>query len=116
MSMEMKRKLRKTLLLAFKIAVGSGAAIYIAEALHLEYAVSAGTVTLLALLATKWETIRFSFIRLGTFFVTGCLRGDRLCACLSVGSAGLEIDLVGQCCHHRPLYDKAGFQCGIFLE
>ena len=70
MSMEMRRKLRKTLLLAFKIAVGSGAAIYIAEALHLEYAVSAGTVTLLALLATKWETIRFSFIRLGTFFVT----------------------------------------------
>ncbi len=70
MSMEMKRKLRKTILLAFKIAVGSGTAIYIAEALHLEYAVSAGTVTLLALLATKWETIKFSFIRLGTFFFT----------------------------------------------
>lgn len=73
MGMEMKRKLRKTLLLAFKIAFGSGAAIYIAEALHLEYAVSAGTVTLLALLATKWETIRFSFIRLGTFFVTALM-------------------------------------------
>lgn len=70
MSMERKRKLKKTLLLAFKIAFGSGAAIYIAESLHLEYAASAGTVTLLALLATKWETIRFSFIRLGTFFVT----------------------------------------------
>lgn len=73
MSMEMKRKLKKTLLLAFKIAFGSGAAIYIAEALHLEYAASAGTVTLLALLATKWETIRFSFIRLGTFFITALM-------------------------------------------
>ena len=70
MSAEMKRKLKKTLLLAVKIAVGSGIAIYIAEALHLEYAVSAGTVTLLSLLATKWETIKFSAIRLGTFFFT----------------------------------------------
>ena len=73
MSAERKRKLKKTLLLAFKIAVGSGAAIYIAEALHLEYAVSAGTVTLLSLLATKWETIKFSVIRLGTFLLTALM-------------------------------------------
>ena len=73
MSMEMKRKLQKTTLLAFKIAVGCGAAIYIAEALHLQYAASAGTVTLLSLLVTKWDTVKFSFVRLGTFFLTTLL-------------------------------------------
>ena len=66
----MKRKLKKTVLLAVKIAVGCGIAIYIAEALKLEYAVSAGTVTLLSLLGTKWETVKFSLVRLGTFFLT----------------------------------------------
>lgn len=50
--------------------MGSAAAIYIAEALHLEYAVSAGTVTLLSLLGTRWETIKFSFVRVGTFLFT----------------------------------------------
>ncbi len=70
MSAEMKRKLKKTVLLAVKIAVGCGIAIYIAEALKLEYAVSAGTVTLLSLLGTKWETVKFSLVRLGTFFLT----------------------------------------------
>ncbi len=70
MSAEMKRKLKKTVLLAVKIAVGCGIAIYIAEALELEYAVSAGTVTLLSLLGTKWETVKFSLVKLGTFFLT----------------------------------------------
>ena len=45
-------KKRKTLLLAVKIAVGSSAAIYIAQMLGLEYAISAGTITLLTLLTT----------------------------------------------------------------
>jgi len=70
MSMEMKRKLQKTVLLATKIAIGCGVAMYIAEALHLENAASAGTVTLLSLLGTKWETVKSSFIRFGTFFFT----------------------------------------------
>ena len=73
MSTERKRKLKKTALLAVKIAFGCGIAIYIAEALQLEYAVSAGTVTLLSLLGTKWETVKFSFVRLGTFFLTAML-------------------------------------------
>lgn len=73
MSAEMKRKLKKTALLSAKIAIGCGIAIYIAEALHLDYAVSAGTVTLLSLLGTKWETVKFSFVRLGTFFFTAML-------------------------------------------
>ena len=63
-------KYRKILLLAFKIGLGSSIAIYIAQALHLEYAVSAGTVTLLTLMASKWETIRLSAARFATFIVT----------------------------------------------
>lgn len=70
MSMETRRIIEKRLLLAIKIAVGSAAAVYIAEALHLEYAVSAGTVTLLTLMGTKWDTVRLSFVRLGTFMFT----------------------------------------------
>ena len=73
MTKEMKRKWEKMLLLAIKIAVGSAAAIYIAEAMHLEYAVSAGTVTLLSVLGTKWETVKASAIRIVTFFITSLL-------------------------------------------
>ena len=63
-------KKRKTLLLAVKIAVGSCAAIVIAQMLRLEYASSAGSLTLLTLLTTKWETVRLSAFRLVTFAVT----------------------------------------------
>lgn len=73
MTMETKRKLEKRVLLAVKIAVGSALAIYIAEAMHLEFAVSAGTVTLLSLLGTKRETVRVSAIRIVTFFLTSLL-------------------------------------------
>ena len=69
MKKELAKK-RKTLLLAVKIAVGSSAAIYIAQMLGLEYAISAGTITLLTLLTTKWETVRLSAFRLVTFAVT----------------------------------------------
>ena len=63
-------KHRKTLLLAVKIGLGSSIAIYIAQALHLEYAVSAGTVTLLTVMASKWETIRLSVARFASFLTT----------------------------------------------
>lgn len=69
MKKELAKK-RKMLLLAVKIAVGSSAAIYIAQLLGLEYAISAGTITLLTLLTTKWETVRLSAFRLVTFAVT----------------------------------------------
>lgn len=69
MKKELAKK-RKMLLLAVKIAVGSSAAIYIAQLLALEYAISAGTITLLTLLTTKWETVRLSAFRLVTFAVT----------------------------------------------
>jgi len=63
-------KIRKMLLLSAKIAVGSSIAIYIAELLHLQYATSAGIITLLTLITTKWETLRLSFLRLLTYIIS----------------------------------------------
>ncbi len=71
-----KIKFRRILLLAAKIAVGSSAAIFLAEYLNLEFATSAGTITLLTLVTTKWETVRLSLARLVTFCISaflGCL-------------------------------------------
>jgi Predicted membrane protein len=63
-------KFRKILLLSFKIGIGSSVAIYIAQSMHLDYAVSAGTITLLTLMTSKWETIKLSVCRLATFTIT----------------------------------------------
>ena len=63
-------KLKKAALLAVKVGVGSSIAICIAQALQLEYAVSAGTVTLLTLMTSKWDTLRLSLTRFATFAVT----------------------------------------------
>lgn len=63
-------KYRKVLLLSVKIGVGSSIAIYIAQSLGLDYAVSAGTVTLLTLMTSKLETFRLSISRFLTFGVT----------------------------------------------
>ncbi len=63
-------KYKKILLMALKIGVGSSVAIYIAQTLHLEYAVSAGTVTLLTLMTSKWETIKLSIARFVTLIMT----------------------------------------------
>lgn len=59
-------KFRKTFLLAIKIGVGSSIAVFLARALHLEYAVSAGTVTLLTLMTSRWETMRLIAARIAT--------------------------------------------------
>ena len=64
------KELKQILLLALKISVGSSAAIYIAQRLGLEYAVSAGTITLLTLLATKLGTVRISVFRIITFVLS----------------------------------------------
>ena len=61
---------RKTLLLAVKIGIGSSIAVFLARTLQLEYAVSAGTVTLLTLMTSRWETIRLSIARIATFAAT----------------------------------------------
>lgn len=71
--MDRESRIKKTLITALKISVGSCAAMYIAEALNLEFAVSAGSITLLTLLTTKWETLRLSLVRLLSFAVTVAL-------------------------------------------
>ena len=61
------------MLQAIKIAIGSSAAIYVAEVLNLEYAISAGSIALLTLVTTKWETVKLSWFRLVTFLVSSVL-------------------------------------------
>ncbi len=65
-----KAKMQKLLLLALKIAVGSGVAIYIAELLELQYASAAGSIALLTLITTKWGTVKLSIARVLTFAFT----------------------------------------------
>ncbi|MCP1101490.1 uncharacterized membrane protein YgaE (UPF0421/DUF939 family) [Aequitasia blattaphilus] len=62
-----KVKFRKKVLLALKIAIGSFLAIYIAEAVELQFASSAGIITLLTIVTTKWETLKLSLFRVLTF-------------------------------------------------
>ena len=61
---------KKNLLLSLKIGLGASIAIYTAQSMHLDYPISAGTVTLLTLMASKWETIKLSACRLITLFTT----------------------------------------------
>ena len=63
-------KYRKMLLLSIKIGIGTCAAIFIAQLMGLEYPVSIGTVTLLTLMETRWETLKLSVNRLVTLFMT----------------------------------------------
>lgn len=58
------------MLLALKIGIGGSVAYYIAEFLELDFAASAGSITLLTLQTTKWETLKLSLRRLLTFGVT----------------------------------------------
>ncbi len=68
-----KKQQKKRLLQAIKIAVGSSAAIYVAELLNLEYGISAGSIALLTLVTTKWETVKLSWFRLVTFLISSVL-------------------------------------------
>lgn len=71
MTERMKFKLKKVLFLALKIGIGGSLAYYLAEqVLHLQFASSAGIVTLLTLQTTKWDTFKLSFRRILTFFLT----------------------------------------------
>lgn len=62
--------MKKKLLKALKIAVGSSAAICIANMLQLEYGISAGTIALLTIVSTKWETVKLSLYRIITLIFT----------------------------------------------
>lgn len=67
------KEFKSLTLWAFKIAVGSCLAIYIAGAMHLESHIVAGSVTLLTIVTTKWETVKLSLYRLITFVITVAL-------------------------------------------
>lgn len=69
--MPKRTKLKKSLLLALKISLGSSLAIYTAEFLRLQYASAAGIVTLLTLVTTRKGTLRLSINRLITFALVG---------------------------------------------
>lgn len=69
MDRKLRRQLRKSLLLAFKIGLGSCLAICIAQLLHLDNSVAAGSITLLTLMTTKWGTVRLSIYRIITFMI-----------------------------------------------
>ena len=58
---------RKNSIQALKIAFGSCMAIFIAELMQLDYAISAGTIALLSIVTTKWATVRLALARLLSF-------------------------------------------------
>lgn len=68
-----KFKLIKTLLLAVKIGFGASIAIYIAELLNLQYATSAGIITLLTVLTTRRGTFRLSGQRILTYGISAAV-------------------------------------------
>ena len=70
-----KKKLGNMLLNAFKIGFGSSLAIFIASALELEYAITAGSIALLTIVTTKWGTLKLSLVRIITFFIATALCG-----------------------------------------
>ena len=55
---------------ALKIGIGSCIAILLAEFCGLQNAVSAGTIALLTILSTRWDTYRLAYTRILSFFVT----------------------------------------------
>lgn len=61
---------RKIILLSLKIGIGSSLSLYAAQKLGFNYAVSAGTITLLSLMNSKWETIKLSGSRIASFLIT----------------------------------------------
>ena len=65
-----KKRLKRICIKSLKIGFGSCIAIAIAHFFNLKYEISAGTIALLTILTTKWETIRLSAYRIIMFFVT----------------------------------------------
>ncbi len=70
-----KKEIKKIVLRAIKIGVGSSVALVIASMLALEQAAPAGTIALLTLMSTKWDTVRLSVYRILSFFIAVLLAG-----------------------------------------
>lgn len=68
-------KYKKALMQAVKIAIGSSLAIFLAQELQLLFATSVGTITLLTIVMTKWDTVRLSLYRILSFGVSVVLAG-----------------------------------------
>ena len=66
----MERKEKQLILRATKIALGSSFAIFLAHTLRLDHEISAGTITLLTIVSTKWETVKLCAYRLLTMLFT----------------------------------------------
>lgn len=62
--------LRKMLTQALKIAFGSSLAIYVATILHLDNTAAAGSIALLTIVTTKWETVRLAMYRIIAFVLS----------------------------------------------
>lgn len=73
MSEERKVKYRKLIILAIKISIGSSLAIWLATLLGLQFATSAGIITLLSIVTTKLDTFKLALIRVITFIISVAL-------------------------------------------
>ena len=60
---------KKTVIISLKIALGSSIAIFLSQQLELINAMSAGTIALLTIVTTKWETIQLSVARVMTYIM-----------------------------------------------
>jgi uncharacterized membrane protein YgaE (UPF0421/DUF939 family) len=65
-----KPYIKKQVGFGVKIALGVCCSIMLAQQLHLQFAASAGTISLLTILSTKWETVRLATSRLLSFGIT----------------------------------------------
>lgn len=63
----------ENLIWTLKIAVGSSLAIFVAQLLELQNATSAGIITLITIVTTRWETVQLSYQRVVTFFLSAAL-------------------------------------------
>lgn len=70
-----EKKIKKIILRALKIGIGSSVAIAIASMLELEQIAPAGTIALLTLMSTKWDTVRLSVYWILSFFIAVLLAG-----------------------------------------
>ena len=64
------KQLKKLYTKAIKIGCGSFLAIIIAHTIGLQYETSAGIITLLSIMTTRWETFRISLHRIYSFAIT----------------------------------------------
>ncbi|MBQ9122500.1 MAG: hypothetical protein IJY10_03300 [Lachnospiraceae bacterium] len=67
---QLLKKGRQIAVKALKIGIGSCIAILMAEFFELQNSVSAGTIALLTILSTRWDTFRLAYTRIISFFVT----------------------------------------------